>query len=191
MSYLARIGNNLKKKNAYDLVITIILLAAGLPCMLFVLIGDKILLWLMGDQWVVAGKYLQILGIWGFGQILYGICAILSINEEQTLNWIKSGNFIIVTGINFAALILHYFLMFILIFAALIIVDLIIPFIKDVAGININLFEYVTKIILAMRIVFVKMDADISVIGDDHIPEVNKRVFEKKDTCARRDMDKM
>ena len=89
IAHLARIRNSETKKNAYLTMIHVILFLAGVPCMVCVLIGDKILPWFMGEQWGVAGDYFRILAIWGLAQIIQGICFVISINEVQTKNWIK------------------------------------------------------------------------------------------------------
>lgn len=88
LSHLARLEDS-QKNNAYGLMINAIIMISGIPCILFILIGDKIFPWFMGEQWGVAGTYLQILGIWGLGKIMHGICLILTTNEMQMRSIIK------------------------------------------------------------------------------------------------------
>ena len=89
LAHLARIDNsNSKQWGNYVLMCNIVMLLAGLPCVVFIVLGDKLLPWLMGEQWVTGGIFLQLLGVWCLGKILHGLCAIIHINELYTKRWI-------------------------------------------------------------------------------------------------------
>jgi O-antigen/teichoic acid export membrane protein len=108
IAHLARLAGYDQKLYAYKILTNIIFLCAGFPCMVFFLIGDKLLPWLMGGQWITAGIYLQVLSFWAIGQIFYGINSILVINEMQMHSWIKVNAF----GIFFvyALPVIYYFI---------------------------------------------------------------------------------
>ena len=87
---LAHLARSARKNYQYNYLImcNVILLIAGLPCMIFIVLGDWILPWFMGSQWIQAGVYLQILGLWGLGKVFHGISLILHLNEMRTRKWI-------------------------------------------------------------------------------------------------------
>jgi len=86
---LAHISRQDKEKNieSYRIFCNVIILVAGFPCVLLILLGDWILPWLMGPQWIQGGQYAQILGVWGIGEIMYGMGILLYTNELQTRKW--------------------------------------------------------------------------------------------------------
>ena len=87
---LAHIARQNKEEciESYRIFCNVIILVAGSPCVLLISMGDWILPWLMGSQWIQGGRYAQILGIWGLGKIMHGIGTVLHINELQMREWI-------------------------------------------------------------------------------------------------------
>lgn len=73
----------------YIIILNVILLAAGIPCFIFILVGDLFLPLFMGAQWISAGVYLQILGIFGFSKVIQGVQTVILINEKDSRFLIK------------------------------------------------------------------------------------------------------
>ncbi len=88
LSHLARVDGD-RHRAAYLIMCNVILFVAGLPCLVFIVIGDWILPWFMGYQWSEAGIYLQVLGIWGLGRLFQGLSVIIHLNETSIRNLIK------------------------------------------------------------------------------------------------------
>ena len=68
----------------------ILFLAAGTPCLLMVVVGDQVITLLMGPQWEAAGIYVQLLALWGVGQIMHGIGAVMHMADDQMRGWIRA-----------------------------------------------------------------------------------------------------
>ena len=77
-----------QKAHAYLMLNNIIIPLAGIPCLIFVVIGDWIMPWFLGEKWVEAGIYLQILGVLGIGRIIHGMTSIVNMNELNTRSWL-------------------------------------------------------------------------------------------------------
>ena len=73
----------------YQIACNVMFIVAALPCVVLIVLGDLLVPWLMGGQWIDAGIYAQLLGLWGVGKILHGIATTLHINEEQMRQWTK------------------------------------------------------------------------------------------------------
>lgn len=88
LAHLARYDRN-TQIIGYRLLLNFTMIIAGLPCIIFIVIGDWILPWLMGPQWNEGGIYLRLFGFWGIGKIMHGIITVFFINEFKTRAWIK------------------------------------------------------------------------------------------------------
>jgi len=82
LAHLSRLPDR-RLRDGYILLHTGVLFVAGLPCVICIIAGDRLLPLLMGSQWVDAGIYLQILGILGLGRLLFGLVTIMHINEKS------------------------------------------------------------------------------------------------------------
>jgi PST family polysaccharide transporter len=88
LAHLARHDSKTHRGVHYKIFCNIILFIAGLPCLLLIVIGDWVLPWLMGSQWIEAGIYAQILGLSALGKVMQGLSTILYMNEMQIKAWI-------------------------------------------------------------------------------------------------------
>ncbi len=88
LAHLARFDQK-KRMAAYKIMCNVMLFMAGLPCIILMVLGDWILPLIMGSQWVKAGVYVQLLGVWGLGKVVHGVAVTLYLNEMRTSIWIK------------------------------------------------------------------------------------------------------
>jgi O-antigen/teichoic acid export membrane protein len=88
LAHLSRV-EKIKNKENYLTMCTCILLIAGIPCTILIAIGDWVLPWLLGVQWVNAGIYMQILGLWGLGKVFHGLSHTMYLNEMLMQQWIR------------------------------------------------------------------------------------------------------
>jgi PST family polysaccharide transporter len=86
LAHIARSDSKEKTRN-YEITSQVILIIAGFPCLILIVMGDWLLPWLMGPQWIEAGKYAQVLGIWCMGRVMCGIAAVLYLNEKRSRHW--------------------------------------------------------------------------------------------------------
>lgn len=88
LAHFARMANT-KQWGNYLLMCNIVLLLVGLPCIFFIVLGDRLLPWLMGSQWIRGGVFLQLLGVWCLGKILQGLGVVIYTNELKIKDWVK------------------------------------------------------------------------------------------------------
>jgi len=86
LAHLAR-GEQRDLSEPYRLLVTSLSLTVGFACLVLTVVGDRLLPWLMGPQWLVGGVFLQILGLWGFAKLLHGVTEIIYINERRMRSW--------------------------------------------------------------------------------------------------------
>jgi PST family polysaccharide transporter len=89
LAHFARMDQN-KHKDGYLMMCSVVLFIAGVPCIILMTIGDWILPWFMGAQWIDAGIYLQFLGLWGLGKVFHGLSVIMHLNEMRMRSWTKT-----------------------------------------------------------------------------------------------------
>jgi len=83
----------------------ILFLVAGTPCLLLIVMGDQLITLLMGPQWVSAGTYVQVLGLWGVGEIMHGIGAVVYMADGEMRPWIHAHLLAIVLLAGFVGLV--------------------------------------------------------------------------------------
>lgn len=103
LSYIARKTNN-EKHPLYFLFSSLIFFIAGNLCLLFIIYGDWIMVFLLGPNWEKSGILFQILGFWGFGKIIHGSLILIYINEKKMKKFIK---------LNILGFLFNYFLVII------------------------------------------------------------------------------
>jgi len=88
-SHIVRHGDE-ERLARYLPLSNILFLVAGTPCLLLIVIGDQLIVLLMGPQWSSAGIYVQLLGLWGIGQIMHGIGAVVHMADGEMRSWIRA-----------------------------------------------------------------------------------------------------
>jgi PST family polysaccharide transporter len=70
-------------KKLYPIIGNFIFFIAGNLAIFLIIYGDWFIVFLMGENWIEAGPYLQICAIWGVGKVLHGILIIIYTNEKK------------------------------------------------------------------------------------------------------------
>jgi teichuronic acid exporter len=81
-SFIVR-KSEVEAKKLYPIIGNFIFFIAGNLAMFLIIYGDWFIVFLMGENWIEAGSYLQILAIWGVGKVLHGILIIIYTNEKK------------------------------------------------------------------------------------------------------------
>lgn len=82
-SYLTRQSKKQRIIN-YKLFCNLVLLIAVIPAGMSVVIGDLLMPFIMGNQWIAAGVYLQLLGVWSVGKVIQRISGLIYMSEGET-----------------------------------------------------------------------------------------------------------
>lgn len=81
-AYLAK-KDSKEASHLYGVISHFIFFTAGNIALFFSMYGDWFMVFLLGDQWVEAGYYLQILSIWGVAKVFHGILNIIYTKEGK------------------------------------------------------------------------------------------------------------
>jgi O-antigen/teichoic acid export membrane protein len=82
LSFIARKSEEEAKK-LYPIIGNFIFFIAGNLAIFLIIYGDWFIVFLMGENWIEAGPYLQILAIWGVGKVLHGTLIVIYTNEKK------------------------------------------------------------------------------------------------------------
>ncbi|MFX0090971.1 MAG: oligosaccharide flippase family protein [Candidatus Hodarchaeota archaeon] len=107
LSHLARNPVKAAYHNFAILSNTVILIA-GTACILLCITGDLLLPWLLGPKWQVAGTYLQILSIWGMGEIFHELIRLIYLNEMKMKRFMMYNSFSFVIVIIILSLVIFF-----------------------------------------------------------------------------------
>ena len=88
LSYIARKRSD-EKHSLYFLFSCIIFFITGNLCLLIIVYGDWIIVFLLGSNWNTAGALLQMLGVWALGKVIHGVLILLYTNEKKMKKFIK------------------------------------------------------------------------------------------------------
>lgn len=88
LNHLKRL-NLEQKKVTYIKAFKFVIYFLALPCYIFILSGDQILPLLLGEQWIQAGVFFQIAGLWGVGKLLHGLFTIMSLSESHEADLVR------------------------------------------------------------------------------------------------------
>ena len=89
MSYLCRLEpGRSARASAYRSFANVMLLGPGALCLCLLFMGDYLILFVMGPQWVAAGQYARVFGLLGFGAVVQGTLATLHFAEARLRVWV-------------------------------------------------------------------------------------------------------
>ncbi len=81
-SYLERYSSK-DKKTFYDAFANIVFLITSTFSGLLLLEGDILLIYFLGDKWIFASEYMQIMGLFAMAMVMKGILTIISMSENS------------------------------------------------------------------------------------------------------------
>ena len=107
LAFLARKPKE-EVRDLYPIIGNVIFFLSANILIFLIFYGEWFVVFLLGQQWVSSGIYLQILSLWGIGKVIHGILITLYTNEEMM--GIFTAYSIVALLINAAMFILGYFL---------------------------------------------------------------------------------
>lgn len=107
------------RKEKYFMFFYAFIILSGISYIYLFLVGDRLLVFLLGDKWAFAGTYLKIFSLWGVGRLFYSACSVLCVTEKTMKFWSRANIFAIFFVfiplfilLSFNKVILHFILVY-------------------------------------------------------------------------------